>query len=755
MKKNETAQQQKRVHIYEIDLIRAITVFTVVAIHTLAYTNTLVTGKLAFQWLNILGHMLHYNREMFVFVTGLVLTFVYFNKPFSVKKFWLKRFTLVLIPYILWSVFYVVYNNSNDTLLQYIQLSAWGVLTGDASFQLYYILLTLQFYALFPLFLLLLRKVAQYPWRTLAVSFVIQILLIFFDFHYLQVTISHPSHLQQLLVQFQDRIFLLYQFFFVLGAVAAVYLNTLQQFFRKHGKHFILVFFVSAGLYILYSYYQLFVWKESLMYATSVLQPSVVLYSIAVIAFFSFLAVIWEKRRHGYKFIKVIAETSFGIYFVHVLALSLITELLLPIIPTAVPVLIKILTVLLLAFSASVVFCWVLLKIPWLSWTIGKGQGVRAPLKKFSFFTPTRYALGMLLLFCVIIIGGSTVIVYGIRGYEQDKKLTHTSKSNEAKKSEHAFSLQNAPASESATKVLDRPISSAGCGKLLTLKPGNGTTIGITSGGLHRLYRIYLPRFYVNTVEHPLVISFHGYGSDAVKQEKLTGFDPIANKNNIIVAYPQGTPDADGLLGWNTGLHKDIRANDVLFVSNMLNQIQNNLCVNPQQIYATGFSNGGGFVNMLALRFSNRIAAFAPVSGSYVSSFARKLARAVPIIEFHGTGDTTVPYNGDPRQKEFSVNTWIDKWVRKDNCQTHPQTIYKTNKIVGYEWSGCRNDASIVHYELIGEKHIWPVSLFKQDDNNKTKYITASLLIWQFFEEHPLNTTPKVIANNLPLAPSL
>ena len=148
---------------------------------------------------------------------------------------------------------------------------------------------------------------------------------------------------------------------------------------------------------------------------------------------------------------------------------------------------------------------------------------------------------------------------------------------------------------------------------------------------------------------------------------------------------------------------------------------------------------------MLALRLSGRIAAFAPVSGSYVSSFARKIARAVPIIEFHGTGDETVPYDGDPSQKEFSVNKWISQWVHKDKCQKNPQTIYKTTKIIGYEWSGCNNDASIVHYELIGEKHIWPVSLFKQDDDKKIKYITASSLIWQFFQEHPLTSAPRVI----------
>ena len=386
--KESMTPQKPRVHIYEIDLIRAITVFSVVAIHTLAYTNTLITDKAGFLWINIFGHVMHFNRDMFVFVTGLVLTFVYFNKPFSLKKFWLKRFSLVLIPYILWSIFYVIYNNPNLSLLQYVQRSAWDILTGDASFQLYYILLTLQFYAVFPLFLVLLRKVARYPWKTLTISFILQMVLLYFDFHYLQFNFFQAPQWQQMLVKFQDRIFLLYQFFFVLGAFAAVYLNRVQQVFVSHGKIFFSVFIASIVLYVMYTYLQLFSWGEPLLYGTSALQPSVFLYSIPFIIYIAYLAVAWERKRPGYKLVKVISETSFGVYFVHVFALSLISSLLLPLVPTFVPVLVKIILVLLLAFSVSVFFCWVLLKIPFLSWTIGKGQGIRGSLKNFAFLRP-------------------------------------------------------------------------------------------------------------------------------------------------------------------------------------------------------------------------------------------------------------------------------------------------------------------------------------------------------------------------------
>jgi polyhydroxybutyrate depolymerase len=57
--------------------------------------------------------------------------------------------------------------------------------------------------------------------------------------------------------------------------------------------------------------------------------------------------------------------------------------------------------------------------------------------------------------------------------------------------------------------------------------------------------------------------------------------------------------------------------NDILFVSDLLTHLQGMLCIDPYHIYAPGFSNGGGMTNLLACRLAERIAAFAPVSGSY------------------------------------------------------------------------------------------------------------------------------------------
>lgn len=292
---------------------------------------------------------------------------------------------------------------------------------------------------------------------------------------------------------------------------------------------------------------------------------------------------------------------------------------------------------------------------------------------------------------------------------------------------------------EPDNKILDQPLPSTGCGLPLVLKTGTATNIAMPSGKIQRLYRLYLPVHYTNTLQHPLLLNFHGYAANAYTQERISQFDPLANNNQFIVVYPNGTFDKFGLRGWNTGLHPSITANDVLFVSNLLNHLQSNFCINPAQIYATGFSNGGGFVNLLACKLSNRIAAFAPVSGSYVTPFKIcTIKRPVPIIEFHGTADKTVPYNGDLFTKEFSVLNWIDDWIKQDECLKKPTILYQSTKIVAYTWPDCKSQAAIVHYKIINEPHVWPRILFPQTVNGQTQYVNAATIIWNFFSQHPL-----------------
>jgi probable poly-beta-1,6-N-acetyl-D-glucosamine export protein len=223
-------EQTKRPHIYELDPLRACTALSVVAVHVLAFTVFLNQTEIGVQIQNAFVVTFHFTREVFLFVTAFALVYVYNGKAFPFKQFWQKRGVGTLLPYVVWSVIYVWVNTSAKTPATFFHTALLDILTGNASYQLYYILLTLQFYLIFPLFLFFLQHCTRHPWRVFTISFILQVLLFYADFHALQGNTSALSPFWQLFAQYQDRFVLVYQFYFVLGGLTALYFQQIRTF---------------------------------------------------------------------------------------------------------------------------------------------------------------------------------------------------------------------------------------------------------------------------------------------------------------------------------------------------------------------------------------------------------------------------------------------------------------------------------------------------------------------------------------------
>src|SRR6266567_6613750 len=212
--------QQARPYIYELDPLRAITAVTVIAVHVLSGTMTLNHTQTGLQVQNGLITSVHFTRDVFMFITALALTYVYYARPFKASRFWAKRSIGALLPYCIWSIAYTWVNTSQHSPGAFAKLALFNILTGNASYQLYYILLAIEFYLVLPLFLLLLKHIKHHPWRALLISFTLQVLLMYLDFRYLQQGSLASRGVWQMVVAYQDSFLLTYQFYFVLGGLA-------------------------------------------------------------------------------------------------------------------------------------------------------------------------------------------------------------------------------------------------------------------------------------------------------------------------------------------------------------------------------------------------------------------------------------------------------------------------------------------------------------------------------------------------------
>lgn len=393
-----TKDVAKRPHIYELDPLRVCTALGVVAVHVLAFTAFLNTSHLGNEIQNAVVVTFHFTREVFMFVTAFALVYVYSGRPVPLFQFWRKRALGVIFPYVFWTEIYILVNVGFGSPASFLRTSVLDILTGNASYQLYYILLTVQLYLIFPFFLTFIRLCARRPWLTLSLSFVLQILLFYADFHLLQTS---TSPFWQAISNFQDRIVFIYQFYFILGGLTALYFQQVRAFILRYGWAIAGVFVVAlAGLWIHFAV-QVNVYKESIGYASSVLQPIMVFYSLAIILFILWLVCSWtnkapvQEKPRGYRFWHLLADAAFGVYLVHVLILNQLLQWLVPALPTSWFEPFRVFLTWFLAAGGSMLISALLVKTPVLSRLVGrdgsrKGKPSRVATQSAHQPPPTR-----------------------------------------------------------------------------------------------------------------------------------------------------------------------------------------------------------------------------------------------------------------------------------------------------------------------------------------------------------------------------
>lgn len=313
-----------------------------------------------------------------------------------------------------------------------------------------------------------------------------------------------------------------------------------------------------------------------------------------------------------------------------------------------------------------------------------------------------------------------------------------------------------------------------GCGGPLPKGVGLGRSVNLTisssSGVSTRGYRLHLPTSYNTNKKVPVILSFHGRGKDAKFQEELSQFSNVTYGFQGISVYPEGIPvsaflftirlcgpgtdtpqNISGTQQWQGDPDFSSSTNDVTFTLELLDELQKTYCIDPSRIYATGKSNGGGFTNVLACdaQATKRIAAFAPVSGAFYLNADEELPRCnpsrlpIPIMEFHGFKDTTIPYAGGINTRgnanSTSVVTWVDDWVKRDGFEaTANRSSYlcgEDNRVTRYSW-----DSVLVHYNYTNLYHDWPSS-FANGDTEKAltcREAEATSIILEWFKEWSL-----------------
>jgi polyhydroxybutyrate depolymerase len=256
------------------------------------------------------------------------------------------------------------------------------------------------------------------------------------------------------------------------------------------------------------------------------------------------------------------------------------------------------------------------------------------------------------------------------------------------------------------------------------------------SGGLSRTVNVHVPSSYDPAKPMPLVLNFHGYTSNASQEDLLSQMSAKADSAGFIAIHPEGTDSS-----WNAGACCGTAAqngvDDIGFVKDILAAASDKLCVDTHRVFATGMSNGGFLSNRIGCELADRFAAVAPVAG--VTGVATCTpSRPMPLIHFHGTADTLVPYDGDTAMGFTAVADDFAAWATRDGCTDKASQTYSMGDVTCNSFLHCNGGAQVTLCTVQNGGHTWPGGTPVPALGYTTTNISATDAMWSFFQAHPL-----------------
>lgn len=173
----------------------------------------------------------------------------------------------------------------------------------------------------------------------------------------------------------------------------------------------------------------------------------------------------------------------------------------------------------------------------------------------------------------------------------------------------------------------------------------------------------------------PVIFAFHGHGGTMLNMYRTRDFEQLWPE--AIFVCPQGL-NTTGILtdpegkksGWVMNDKTD-ENRDLQFFDAMLKTLRTDYKIDNNRIYATGHSNGGGFVYLLWAARPNEFAAFAPTAtaaGKLITSLK------VPKPGFHLMGENDMlvkpAWQKITYHKILRVNECVNQGVKIDSNLT-------------------------------------------------------------------------------------
>ena len=245
-----------------------------------------------------------------------------------------------------------------------------------------------------------------------------------------------------------------------------------------------------------------------------------------------------------------------------------------------------------------------------------------------------------------------------------------------------------------------------------------------------RAYKLYVPSGYRGQ-PLPLIIMLHGCTQSPDDFAAGTRMNLAAEEHNCFVAYPAQAATANSSKCWNWFRPGDQERDqgEPSLIAGITRQVMSDYSVDPDRVFAAGFSAGAAATAILAATYPDLYAAVGVHSGlargaasDVASAFAAMRQnqpasrhrsgrrsggggslRIVPAIVFHGDEDRTVhPHNGDQVTAQLREALSIDSQATVEKRRVPGGRAY--SRMLYHDASG---QAIFEQWVIHGAGHAW------------------------------------------------
>lgn len=307
----------------QFDSYRVIACCAVVLQHSLLWT---VAAGNTTAWAFVM--LLHFSRTAFFFLTAFVLTYSQITRPRSTSDFWRRRYVQIGVPYLAWTAIYWIFTLISDGSFDRAGSLLWNYLVFGY-YQLYFVVVLLQLYLVFP-FVLRLIRASRHHIAVMVVSGAFALLLAA-DLHYTQyfgAVGDATKSIASIWPWARDP--LTYQEQFIAGILVALHFDQVRRFVEQWYRQ-IIAGAVVIGI-IATMWYLVAVWTGSPTgRASDLYQPVAFLWFTAAVAALECGTWMWYRRKSSmraarFRFMSAeyLASLTGGIFLCHVLFINLV-----------------------------------------------------------------------------------------------------------------------------------------------------------------------------------------------------------------------------------------------------------------------------------------------------------------------------------------------------------------------------------------------------------------------------------------------